>query len=124
MVDSADPRFDARMDRMEAVIREIQGAQTELRSEQTWLKWMAGIVVTVALAVAGIGLQRSFILTDRLADVRVDTSTIRVIAEKDISAIKADVTAIRAELERVSDAVGAKPTENRAELTAPQGSIQ
>ena len=70
MVDAADPRFDARMDRMEAVIREIQGAQMELRSEQTWLKWMAGIVVAVALTVAGIGLQRSFVLTDRLADVR------------------------------------------------------
>jgi hypothetical protein len=85
---------------------------------------MAGTVLAIALAVAGIGLQRSFVLTDRLADVRVDTSTIRVIAEKDISAIRTDVEAIRADLERVSDAVGAKPSENRAEVTAPQGSDQ
>lgn len=101
--------------------------QAELRSERTSLRWMVGVVVTVALAVAGvagIGLQRSFVLTDRLADVRVDTSTIRIIAEKDISAIKEDVEAMRADLERVGDAVGAKLNENRAELSAPEGSIQ
>jgi hypothetical protein len=112
---------------MEATMRAIERVQTELRSEQTWLKWMAGTVVAVFLAVTGVSLSRSFVLGDRLADVQVDTATIRVIAEKDISAIRSDVDAIRSDVEkmradiaRVGDAVGAKLKENGAELSPRQ----
>jgi hypothetical protein len=109
-----------RLARMEAALRDIERVQTELRSEQTWLKWMAGTVVAVLLAVTGVGLSRSFVLGDRLADVQVDTATIRVIVEKDVTAIRSDVEKMRADIERVGDAVGAKLQENRAELSPGQ----
>jgi hypothetical protein len=102
--------------RLEATMREIERVQTELRSEQTWLKWMAGSVVAVMLAGTGIGLSRSFVLSDRLADVQVDTAAIRVIVEKDVTAIRSDVEKMRADIQRVADAVGAKLEEKKAEL--------
>jgi hypothetical protein len=101
-------------------MRAIERVQTELRSEQTWLKWMAGTVVAVLLATTGVGLSRSFVLGDRLADVQVDTATIRVIVEKDVTAIRSDVEKMRADIERVGDAVGARLEENRAELPPRQ----
>jgi hypothetical protein len=102
--------------RLEATMREIERVQTELRSEQTWLKWMAGSVVAVMLAGTGIGLSRSFVLSDRLADVQVDTAAIRVIVEKDVTAIRSDVEKMRADIQRVGDAVRAKLEEKKAEF--------
>jgi hypothetical protein len=117
---AADPdaaRFEARFERMETTMRAIEKVQTELRSEQTWIKWYAGAVITVLVAVTVMFFNRSFVLSDDLSDVKVDTATIRVIAEKDIAAIASEVRAIRADLALIGDAVGAKLHENRAELT-------
>jgi hypothetical protein len=94
--------------------------QTELRADRTGLKWMAGIVVAILVAVTGIGLTRSFVLGDHVADVRVVTGNIDTamgFVREDVSEIKADVKAVRSDLERVAAAVGAiRPEDKKAEL--------
>jgi hypothetical protein len=107
---------DDRLARLEATIREIERVQTEFRAEQTWLTWMAAPVVAVMVAGTGVGLSRSSVLGDRLADFQIDTATIRVIVEKDVTAIRSDGAKMRADMRRVGDAVGAELEEKRAEL--------
>jgi hypothetical protein len=97
---------------------ESKRVQTELRAEQTWLKWMAGTAVAVMLAGTGVGLSWSSVLSDRLADVQIDTATIRAIVEKDVTAIRSDGAKMCADVERVGDAVGANLGGKRAELPA------
>ncbi len=106
---------DDRLAGLAATMRE-SGPRPSCGREQRWLKWMAGTVVMVMLAGTGVGLSRSFVLGDRLADVQVDTAIIRVIVEKDVAAIRSDVEKIRADIERVEDAVGAKLGGKRVEL--------
>jgi hypothetical protein len=111
---------DDRVARLETTVREIEKLQTELRSDRASLKWMAGLVVAILVAVTGVGLARSFVLSDRVADVQVDTAKIATaigFVSDDVSEIKSDVKAIRSELANVAAAVGAtRPDEKKAEL--------
>jgi hypothetical protein len=115
---------DERFERLEATMREIEKVQSELRSEQTGLKWMAGIVVGILVAGTGVSLTRSFVLSDSVAAVQVDTGKISTTLEfvrEDVSELKSDVKAVRIDLERVAVAVGVnQPPEKKAELELRQ----
>jgi hypothetical protein len=84
---------------------------------------MAGTVVAVIPPGTGVGLPQSFVLTDRLANIQIDTATIRVIVGKDVTAIRSDVEKMRADIQRVGDAVGAELEEIESR-TAPALTVQ
>jgi hypothetical protein len=109
-----DARADARMDRMEAMIREIEGQQHAITAGQRAFKWASGIIATFVIAViAGLvvmDLTRIFSLGDRIADVDKQTGQIATSMdhlEQDVSQMADDLEAVRADVSRVAVAVGA-----------------
>jgi hypothetical protein len=118
--------FDDRLARMEATMRQLESVQADLKSGQWWLQWgggaaafVLGTVVAVLVAVVVLTLERSFTLTDRIADIKSDTSkgaTAMDFLREDVSEIKLHTNAVRSDLERVAEAVGAKLQEKKAEL--------
>lgn len=126
-------RIDERLTRMEATVRERQGVQKELRDTRCWLRWgggtataVLGIVTAVLVAVIMVNLTRSFVLTDQLADLRIDTGTLTStmsFVREDVAEIKSDVKAMRGELRSVADAVGAK-LEQKTELATSPNSVE
>lgn len=133
-VDSEANRFDDRLARMEATVRELQSVQADLRSGQWWLKWgggtasvVLGIIIAVLVGVVVVNLDRNFSLTDQLTNVRVDTGNLTTsmsFVREDVSEIKSDVKALRADLGRVAEAVGAKMDEQKTELVPRSDSVQ
>lgn len=110
-------------------MRELQSVQTELRTNQRWMKYGGSAIVAIAVGAfavmasfVAIDLSRIFALGDRLADVQTDTGRISAsmdFVRDDVSEIKIDMKAVRSDLERVAAAVGAKLDE-KAELRLPE----
>jgi hypothetical protein len=134
MAAELDARFEARMDRMEAVIRDIEGRQHTLQAGQRTFLWAVGLVggfvAAVIASLVALDLSRIFVLGDRIAVVETHTgqmSTAMSFLSGDVSSIKndvrelpeirADVRALRVDLQRVADAVGARPAGKEEELT-------
>jgi hypothetical protein len=121
--------LDARLARVEGTMRQLETVQADLKSGQWWLQWgggaatvVLGTVVAVLVAVVVMTLERSFTLTDRMTDIKTDTSKVATAMDfvrEDISEIRIDTSALRSELARVAAAVGVPPEEKKAEL-APQ----
>jgi hypothetical protein len=121
--------FDERLARMEATMRQLETVQADLKSGQWWLQWaggsaavVLGIVAAVLVAVVVMTLERSFTLTDRMADIKADPSKVATAIDylrEDVSQIKTDTGALRSQLATVAEAVGAKLQEKKAEV-APQ----
>jgi hypothetical protein len=75
--------LDDRLARMEATMRQLETVQADLKSGQWWLQWgggaaafVLGTVVAVLVAVVVMTLERSFTLTDRMTDIKADTSKV------------------------------------------------
>jgi hypothetical protein len=124
MAADPDARVDARMDRMEALIRDIESRQHTLQAGQRSFLWAVGLIGAFVAAVVGglvtLDLSRIFTLGDRLASVETQTGQITAaipFLREDIAEIKTDVKAVRSDLERIAVAVGAELDQKKAELT-------
>ena len=122
MAVESDARQEARLDRMEALIREIDRQQHVVQAGHTSFKWASGIVAAFVIAViaglVGIDLTRIFALGDQIAAVDKQTGQIATSMEhleRDVSQMAADLAAARDDLSRVVIAVEAKVDE-RTEL--------
>jgi hypothetical protein len=132
MAEVPDTRIDARMDRMEVLIRDIEARQHTLQAGQKTFLWAVGLIGAFVAAIIGglvtLDLSRIFTLGDRLATVETNTGQMTTafgFLSGDVSAIKADVKALpeiqadvkalRLDLQRVADAVGAQPPSKQEE---------
>jgi len=124
MAADPDARADARIDRMEALIRDIESRQHTLQAGQRSFLWAVGLIGAFVAAVVGglvtLDLSRIFTLGDRLASVETQTGQITAtmpFLREDIAEIKTDLKVVRSDLERIAAAVGAEPDQKKAELT-------
>jgi hypothetical protein len=112
------------MDRMEALIRDIESRKQTPQAGQRSFLWAVGLIGAFVAAIVGglvtLDLSRIFTLGDRLATVEAQTGQITAampFIREDITEIKADVKAVRSDLQRIATAVGAEPDQKKAELS-------